>query len=290
MKFRTEIKALKTSLHLDPKQRVTLMGSCFSDNIGRKIAEAAWPACVNPCGVVYNPATIALLIQLSLTHRPQRRAIVESSVTSREGKYVSWFVDSGCAADTPEGCTDLLMERLDRLEEAIETSECLVVTFGTPDVWLLRGTDRLVGNCHKHPASEFEKHRLGIEEIVSTWTGLTLAMRQRNPNLKLILTVSPRRYLGGGASDNSRLKAVLLLACEKIADQLADCCYFPAYEIMIDDLRDYRFYAEDMLHPSPIAVDYIWETFKASFLSEDDRNAVTAAEKEGRRLRHRPIL
>lgn len=233
---------------------------------------------------------MALLIQLALTHRPSRMAIVESSLTMREGKYVSWFVDSKFASDTAEGCVGKVMEALDTLEHALESSHCLIATFGTPDVWLLKDTDRLVGNCHKHSTAEFEKRRLSIGEIAETWTALINGIRMRNPDLKVVFTVSPRRYLEKGFADGSRLKARLLLAAEQLCESLPDSFYFPAYEIMTDDLRDYRFYDRDMLHPSPVAVDYIWEKFKETFLDEEERRNVEDGEKANRRNLHRSIL
>lgn len=290
MNFRTEIKPWKSVFLLDPGKPITLLGSCFADNIGEKMQNSGWPAYVNPCGVVYNPASIALLLQLALTHRVHRRAIVENSITQRDGKYVSWLMDSKCASLTPHDVADKACEAIDRLENCIETSHCLAITFGTPDVWLLNGTDRLVGNCHKHPSSEFERHRLSSEEIVGTWIALISAIRERNPELKLIFTVSPRRYLGEGFADNSRLKAILLLACEKLCSSIADSEYFPAYEILNDDLRDYRFYASDMLHPSPVAIEYIYQLFKEHYLSLDDQKVLKESEKKARRNAHRPIL
>lgn len=290
MKFRTEVRLEKAPFKLDTERQITLLGSCFADNIGSRIDAAGWPCCINPCGVVYNPASIALLLQLALTHRSHRRVIIESSLTQREGKFVSWLVDSKCAANTAEKCTDLVCEAIDRLEASIEKSDSLSITFGTPDVWLLKDTDRLVCNCHKHPAKEFQKHRLGIDDIADTWIALSGALRERNPEIKIIFTVSPRRYLGEGAADNSRLKAILLLASQKICDTVPSCTYFPAYELLIDDLRDYRFYAPDMLHPSSIAVDYIWENFKTYFLDRKDAEALEASTREARRANHRPIL
>lgn len=290
MKFRTEIKIEKSPFLLNPKREVLLIGSCFSDNIGEKLENSGVPAVTNPCGVVYNPASMALLMQLALTNPAIRRNIISSSVTEREGKFVSWFMDSKCCGDTPESLVDAACERIDALESSIEKAETMILTFGTSDVWLLKNTDCAVGNCHKHPASEFEKRRLGVKEIAETWSSIIDAVRQRNESLKVIFTVSPRRYLSGGFADNSRLKAILLLAVEEICGHEKNCGYFPAYEIMNDDLRDYRFYAQDMIHPSGQAVEYIWERFKENYYSPEDQAVLKQGEKEWRRNSHRPIL
>lgn len=290
MKFRTEIDIKDAPFLLNPERLVLLAGSCFADNIGAKIKNADWKAAVNPCGVIYNPASMAVIFQLALTDRISRRFIVEASLTQRESHTVSWLMDSKVAAKDPETAVNNVMEAIDALEKALETADCLMLTFGTPDVYLLEGTDRAVGNCHKHPAAEFNRRRLGISEISDTWIGLIEMMRQRNPDLKVIFTVSPRRYLSDGFAENSRKKAILLLACENICNSLGNVFYFPAYEILMDDLRDYRFYAEDMLHPSAGAVDYIWEKFCHCFLDAEGREKVKKGEKRVKASLHRPLL
>lgn len=290
MKFRTEYLPHKSEISIDPLKPVLLMGSCFADNIGAKIRECMDNVFVNPCGVIYNPSSIALLVQLALTQRVHRRTIVEASVTKREGKYVSWFMDSKTAAESAEKCVDKVCERLDILQKALETADTFIVTFGTPDAWLIKGTDRVVGNCHKHPAAEFEKIRLGIEDISMTWTAIVKGLRELNPHLNVIFTVSPRRYLGEGFADNSRLKSILLLACEKICNELKDAVYFPAYEILIDDLRDYRFYNTDLLHPSPAGIDYIWEKFTETFFTKEDIRRLKEARTRYVASLHRKIV
>lgn len=290
MKFRTEIKISDAPRNLTPERLVVLAGSCFSDNIGSRIAAAGWPAIVNPCGVVYNPVTLALLFQLALTHRQLRREIIAQSLTEREGRFVSWFMSSKVSADSADECVEKVNEYIDSLEYGIEKGDAVILTFGTSDVWLLAGTDRAVGNCHKHPSSEFDKKRVGVDEIVGIWKEIISGMRMRNPDLKVILTVSPRRYLADGFADNTRQKAVLILGCEKLCKEVANVVYFPAYEILNDDLRDYRFYAPDLLHPSEQAVEYIWEKFKETFLDETSIAKISAMEREARRDAHRPIV
>lgn len=290
MKFRTEIKITDAPENLSPERLVLLVGSCFSDNIGMKIRSAGWPSIVNPCGVLYNPVSIAVMFQLAITHRGMRLDIISSSLTMREGRYASWFMGSCAVADTPEECVDKVAESVDSLEEGIESAEAIILTFGTSDLWLLKGTDRAVGNCHKHPAAEFEKRRIGIEETVITWKAIIEAVRLRNPGVKIILTVSPRRYLSEGFAENSRQKAVLILACERLCSEMENVFYFPAYEIMNDDLRDYRFYKSDLLHPSEMAVDYIWEKFKAHFLTPENLHKLEDMEKEARKRAHRPLI
>lgn len=286
MKFRTEISITDAPGNLSPERLVVLAGSCFSDNIGAKMKEAGWPAIVNPCGVIYNPVSMGILFQLALTHRPLRREIISSSLTEREGKFATWLMGAKALGETADECIDRTCETLDELERGIETAQALILTFGTSDVWLLAGSDRAVGNCHKHPAAEFEKKRADIGETVSVWQQLITAIRNRNPDIKIILTVSPRRYLSDGFAENSRQKAVLILACEQLCHTCRDTYYFPAYEILNDDLRDYRFYKPDLLHPSETAIDYVWEKFKVAFLDKKNLELLNKMEKEGKRRRH----
>lgn len=288
MKFRTEITVNDAPRKLSPERLVLLVGSCFSDNIGAKMSMAGWPVEANPCGVVYNPVSMAILFQLALTHRPVRREIIASGLTERDGAWVTWFMSSKVTAPTPEECIDNACAVLDRLESAIERAQAVILTAGTPDVWLLRGTDRAVGNCHKHPASEFERRRAGIDEIAGVWKELICAVRERNPECDFILTLSPRRYLAEGFADNTRQKAVLALAWEKLCAETERTAYFPAYEIMNDDLRDYRFYSSDLLHPSDSAIDYIWEKFVLAYVDTDGREKLREGEKAWRRSNHRP--
>lgn len=290
MKFRTEIMTADAPKILSPERLAVLTGSCFSDNIGARMKGVGWPAEVNPCGVIYNPVSMAVLYQLALTHRPMRREIVGAGLTRRDGRYVSWLMGSKIAADTAEECIDAACECLDRLERGIESASAIILTFGTSDVWLLKDTDRAVGNCHKHPASEFERRRVGIDETVELWSQIIAAVRTRNPEVKFILTVSPRRYLADGFAENSRQKAVLILACEKLSKSLPDVFYFPAYEIMNDDLRDYRFYAADLVHPNDSAIEYVWEKFCNAYLDADGLASLREMEKAAKRAAHRPII
>lgn len=289
MKFRTEITIKDAPQNLSPERLVLLAGSCFSDNIGSRLTNAGWPAVVNPCGVIYNPVSMALLFRLALLNPATRREVVASALTRRDGKWASWFMGKKALAGSEEECIDLACEALDALQQGVEKADAIILTFGTSDVWLLAGTDRAVGNCHKHPDSEFNKRRVSVEETVSAWKEIVEFIRERNPEVNIILTVSPRRYLSEGFAENSRQKAVLILACERLCRELEKTWYFPAYEILNDDLRDYRFYSSDLIHPSEEAVEYIWEKFTETFLDEPSMTLLRKMEKEARRRRHIPI-
>lgn len=289
MKFRTEINLTDAPKILSPERSLLLIGSCFSDNIGRKLRESLWPATVNPCGVIYNPFSIATLLELALKEPQEREGIIEDSITTREGKYVSWLMGSRSMGQTPQDCICEVKAAMAELHAGLLAADALIVTFGTSDVWMLDGTDLVVGNCHKHPAREFSRRRLSISEIVERWRNLIDELRRLRSDLKVIFTVSPRRYLSEGFADNSRLKAILLLACEELC-RLPSVFYFPAFEILNDDLRDYRFYAPDLLHPSEQAVDYVWERFCEAYLDSRSMEKLRENIRASRRSSHRNIM
>lgn len=264
IKFRTEIKIPDAPVKLNPGRQVLLVGSCFSDNIGGKMLEAGLDAIVNPCGTVYNPLSISRLFEVALS--PDREEIIRSSLTVREGNIVSWLMGKKGMGATDCECVSNVDSLLSILEKGIRESRAIIITFGTSDIWFLNGTSEVVGNCHKHPAYEFGKRRMSISEIVDLWSEMIDKIRSVNPLVQIIFTVSPRRYLAEGFQENTRQKAVLILACDELCRLMENVSYFPAYEIMNDDLRDYRFYKPDLLHPSDVAVEYIWQKFKESYI------------------------
>ncbi|MCH5214834.1 MAG: GSCFA domain-containing protein [Muribaculaceae bacterium] len=311
MKFRTEYTIPQDAPKpLQPERLAILLGSCFSDNIGAKMLSSGWPALVNPCGVLYNPLSICNLIDLALLPEEERSRRVKASVIPREGKYVSWYASSSIAGSSSDECAGKMLAALEELRRGLGEAQALLLTFGTADVWQLADGGMVVGNCHKYPASSFEKRRLGIAEIVGKVRHTLNNIKSINPDLQVILTVSPRRYLATGLADNTLQKAPLLLACHELCSPVEPAgesenreeitikpgagamriSYFPAYEILNDDLRDYRFYSADLLHPSEMAVDYIWDCFTRTYLTDEARSRLSAIARANRRQNHRPIL
>lgn len=292
MKFRTEYVATPSSLRLNPHLPILLLGSCFSTEVGEKMRSCCWDAISNPFGVLYNPASIAMAISASILKDSEMDELISYSLDSKpDGNaneiFSSRLTDSKCNSFSRELTTKRVKERLLALRKAICRSQAMVVTFGT--AWIYEMADKpgtIVANCHKFPASRFKRRRLDIDEIVQMWMRTAELLREVNPQLKLIFTVSPIRHLKDGFEGNSISKATLLLACEKLCEQLSDATYFPAYEIICDDLRDYRFYASDLTHPSAEAVEYVWEKFCSQYLSDSDRGVLREGEKIAKMLRH----
>lgn len=291
MKFRTEYEMRPSERLLDPAEPVVLIGSCFTDSIGKRMVSCRWPAFPNPCGTLFNPASIANIIRLALADEQSVRSAVDASLAERDGLSMSWLVDSGSTKHSQIDTISSLYERINSLRSNLASAATLIVTFGTAWIYELREQPGyVVSNCHKFPAGNFVRRRLSVDDIVSEWKSLLDYLKERFPRLRVIFTVSPVRHLKDGFEGNSRSKAILQLSCEEICEKCESAEYFPSFEIMNDDLRDYRFYDRDMVHPSEMAVDYIWEKFQERFLSAESRAILREGEKITRRLNHRPII
>lgn len=285
MRFRTEYEVRSLMTELDPHKKAVLLGSCFSDNIGQRMRQSLWNVVVNPCGILFNPHTISATIMLALGQRP------DSTFFDRDGVWYSWDFSSAFAGTDREDCVKRGKEAVYRLKEALSEAGVLIVTFGTAIVYNLSSDpDKVVANCHKFPSGMFQRHRLGVDDIVGMWNQTIALLRVVNPELKIIFTVSPVRHIREGFEANSRSKAVLLLATERICESNAGCYYFPAFEILNDDLRDYRFYNSDLVHPSEESVEYLWDKFRTSFLSQSSLKLLEEGESLYRRTAHRPLV
>lgn len=290
MKFRTEYKVTPAERLLNPERAVVLLGSCFTDSIGNRMRECRWRAFPNLCGVLYNPASIANIINIALGKEDFAES-VNDSIASRGEQFVTWLMDSGCTTYSKSNTEERVRLNLLQLKKKLTDAEALFVTFGT--AWIYELSDRsgyVVSNCHKFPAESFVRRRLTVSEIVNIWNECLALLQEKCPGLRVIFTVSPVRHLKDGFEGNSRSKAILQLACEELCS-LHECAeYFPAFEIVNDDLRDYRFYDTDLVHPSRQAVEYVWEKFSDRYLSADSRRLLAEGESVTRVLNHRPII
>ena len=286
MKFRTIVEIKKSKADISYRDNMMMFGSCFVENIGEKLRELKFRIDVNPFGVLYNPESI----RKSIVRLLDRRIFVETDVFERDGVWNSFCHHSRFAALSASGFLEqanrTLLESADRLED----STVLFLTFGTAWVYRLKSTGEVVSNCHKLPASLFVRERLEIEYIVSSYRELISALLERRTKLLIVFTVSPIRHWKDGAHENQISKATLMLAMERLQALFPEnVFYFPAYEMVMDELRDYRFYAEDMLHPSDMAIQYIWERFSETYFSEETRQTAAEVAKLMSALRHRPF-
>lgn len=289
MKFRTEISPVPSRLRLAPDSRVVMLGSCFTDNIGGRLADHGVRVSVNPCGVLYNPASIAAVITAAIDGD-----FPDTLSFSYMDMWRNWLFSTKFARAERSVAETVWRDSLDGLSAALREADMLILTFGTARVYshlptALSAYSGIVGNCHKVPAREFSCSLMTAEEIAGLWTLLSGKLRQLNPGLQIMYTVSPIRHFKDGAHANTLSKATLHLAVDQLCHAEATD-YFPAYELLTDDLRDYRFYAADMLHPSDMAVEYIWRHFLAACFDESALPELRRRAALLRQSRHRPIL
>ncbi len=286
MEFRTTVKTGENRGWLHHSDSVVLLGSCFSDNIGAKMHGAFINATVNPMGTLYNPMSITRGVTLLMAGQP----VAGQDLFMQGGVWNSYDFHSRHSLPDKQAAIDHMSRCIEMGHDALKRASLLTVTLGTAMVYRLRSTGEVVANCHKVPQHEFTRKMVTTGEAVQALDDLLTRVHAFNPELRVILTVSPIRHIADGLDTNSLSKALLRVAIHEAMAAHSDYCdYFPAYEIMLDDLRDYRFYSSDMVHPSDMAVEYIWQAFQATYLDDRSALAVARCERIHKRLQHRPM-
>lgn len=267
------------------KDKILLLGSCFATNIGERLSSTKFDIVTNPFGVLYNPISI----RKSLERLLSEKIYTENDLFELNGLYQS-FDHHSCFSDTEVSvCLKKINHSFHNGVKQLKECSLLIVTFGTSFVYSLRKDDRVVSNCHKLPENLFTRRRIDFLEIISQWQSLIGFLKNKNPNIRILFTVSPIRHWKDGAHENQLSKASLLLAIDTLSKTTDNVFYFPSYEIMMDELRDYRFYDDDMLHLSSIAIDYIWERFKSSLIDISAQRAIEAWLPIQKALNHKPF-
>ncbi len=282
--FRTIVDIQNSNIKLDYNSNIFLIGSCFADNIGEKFSERKFSTLVNPFGVVYNPKSVANTISSII----KEKSFSEDDLIYSD-KWNSFYHHSRFSDEDKNACLDniniLCKESLVFLKKA----DFIIITFGTSWVYEYVELGKVVSNCHKLPSNRYNRYRLSVDDIVSQYRELLSSLKEINYKAKIIFTVSPVRHWKDGAHGNMLSKAVLHLAIDEIMKENKDSYYFPSYELVMDELRDYRFYSEDMLHISDVAVQYIWDRFIQVFLDEKSKLVMKRIEKIIKVLKHRPF-
>lgn len=258
MEFRTPVTITLAPFAIEPRERMLFVGSCFADNIGRRFVEDKFRATVNPYGVMYNPASIMHTVK-----RWTGELVAAQSEASDSGSDVSQAIN--------------------------EAPQTAVFTLGTNHVYVLNETGEIVDNCRRRPQRLFTERELSVDECTDYLRDAVTMLRQINPSVRIIITVSPIRYAKYGFHGSQLSKATLLLAADKLTKEMDNVVYFPAYEIVNDELRDYRFYREDMLHPTDQAVEYIWQRFGETFFSKQTVKFLEEWRPIKAALAHRPF-
>ncbi|HPE18489.1 MAG TPA: GSCFA domain-containing protein [Tenuifilaceae bacterium] len=284
--FRTAVNVKKFPFNIGYNSPVLFLGSCFTENVGGKMQKLKFPALVNPFGVIYNPISVGMVLKRIIAGN----TFEENELDFHNNLWFSFMHHTTFSSENKDECLQKINSNLQESVKFCNKTEILAVTFGTARVYIHKGMKNPVANCHKIPAKEFDHKLLTVNEIVDYWTEILEKVFASKPNLKILFTVSPIRHWKDGPEGNQVSKSTLILAVHKLAEHFPEnVFYFPAYEIMMDELRDYRFYKDDMLHPSDLAISYIWEKFKGALISPEDQKLTKEIEKIVLNSEHKPI-
>ncbi len=275
MKFRTEINLDKSNKPIEHNTNILTIGSCFAQNIGEYFQRFKFNVMCNPFGVLYNPVSIFNSLKFTLDNR----TFTQKDLIEYNGEWHSFYHHSDFSHHDPKICLDKINSGIKATSDFLGNTDVLIITYGTAYVYKHIKQNIIVSNCHKIAAKEFKRYRLSLEETEKTIVETVKLLRLINENVRIIFTVSPVRHWKDGAANNQLSKATLLLAVDKIVKLHNNCEYFPSYEIVMDDLRDYRFYDSDLLHPNKLATDYIWKKFSDSMLSGNCLTLIQEIEK-----------
>lgn len=286
LKLQTPVEVGKSQYGISFDDKIMILGSCFADNIGKKLSEVGFNVCVNPFGTLYNPESITD----SIARLDDHKEFTSSDcipMGAGSGLICSFSHHTSFARAAEQDFLDNANESLERAASFFRGCNKMLITLGTAWCFKLNSTGLIVSNCLKRDAKEFTREMMTREEVIGA---IERMVSSCDPGMKFIFTLSPIRHLSDGAHNNQLSKSTLLLAIEQICKDHQDRCeYFPAFELMMDELRDYRFYAEDMSHPSDQAVNYIWDRFCDFAFNDQDAQKAADNLKAYKRANHRPI-
>lgn len=282
MQFRTQIPIHKSDFPIDYNSKIMAFGSCFVENMGNKFDYFKFQNTVNPFGIIFNPVSIEKLIQRCI----DKEYFTEKDIFFHNDLWHCYEVHSELSNPNKEEFLKKLNFLIDSTNSQITESIHIIITLGTSWVYRNIESNEIVANCHKVPQKEFNKELLSIETIEKSIQNTIELIQKVNPNCTFIFTVSPVRHIKDGFVENTLSKSHLISAIHS-TNNLKPIIYFPSYEIMMDELRDYRFYAEDMLHPSQVAIDYIWVRFFENYITEEIHSVMKEVCDIQKALKHR---
>lgn len=286
MNLQTKIPLSKQQHNqIDYNSKVILLGSCFSENIGDKFSYFKFQSVVNPLGILFHPLAIENLITRSIN----KAYYSEDDLYFNNEQWCCLDAHSKLNKTSKEELLKALNIQIDETHQQLINASHVVITLGTSWVYRHIASDVIVANCHKLPQKQFLKELLSIEQITESIEAIVSLVKSVNPNATFLFTVSPVRHIKDGFVENTQSKAHLLSAIHEVVEPRKHSYYFPSYEIMMDELRDYRFYNSDMLHPNEVAIDYIWEKFKTVWLSEEALKTSECVSVIQAKKAHRPF-
>ena len=283
MIFRTTVDIKSSETKITYGDNTMFLGSCFAAYIGEQMKRCKMPTMINPSGTIYNPESVLTIINNIISNK---QAIIDDLYNFND-TWISLNHYTDFSSDDSNKLLDKINERNEEAFTFLKKASFLFITFGTARVYRFKKTGALVSNCHKIPNNNFDSELLSVESIVNKWNTALDELSAFNPKLKIIFTISPVRHWKDGAYGNQLSKSVLFLAIDELMKHKTKPSYFPAYEIQMDDLRDYRFYADDMLHPSSAAVDYIWEKFSEIYFDKQTIELQLSVRKITKAVEHK---
>lgn len=284
MKFRTELQISHFPFQILPSSKLFFLGSCFADNLGSFFALHLPKVVTNPFGTLFNPASIATAVNLLL----DTKLFPGNFVHNFNNQWISFAHATKFSHSDEHLFYQNIHHELHKSSQDFLQTDLLFITLGTAFVYTFIPKNLIVSNCHKIPNQQFKKSMLSVDEVYNLLATMLHTLFQRLPHIKVIFTISPIRHLADGFHQNQLSKSSLLLAVDRLVDN-SSVFYFPAYEILLDDLRDYRFYADDLCHVAPIAIQYIRQKFMDALCSPETIDFIKQSEKNFKQLNHRPL-
>ncbi|MFV0522511.1 MAG: GSCFA domain-containing protein [Mangrovibacterium sp.] len=282
-KYFTSVAIPELNLDIDFHSRLMFIGSCFADSMGSKFEDLKFSSLVNPFGVLYNPHSVAN----GLSYALEAKQFCKADLFEQHGLYKSFYFHSRFNDTQAERAVEKMNEAIRQTHKQLKQTDVLFITFGTAWTYQLADSKQVVANCHKHPSSTFIRKRLTVTEIVSLWNDMLSELHTFNPKLRIVFTVSPIRHWKDGAHGNQLSKSTLLLAVDELLSIHDYIRYFPSYEVVMDELRDYRFYADDMLHLSDLAVNHIWQLVQTHLIAPECHTSLQQIKKLNSAVQHR---
>ena len=247
---------------------VLFIGSCFSETINQKLVDLKFNTLSNPLGIVFNPKSMCTTL-LNCIHKTE---FSESHFVEKDNQWFSLDAHSSIFSEQKENLKNTIKQTVEVWNQKIKMANWLIITFGTAYYYEINETKQIAANCHKLPANYFTKKILSVASIVSDYDAIINKLKIINPNLKIIFTVSPVKHLRDGVVENNLSKSILIQSVHELTNKYNNCFYFPSYELITDDLRDYRFYESDMAHPTKQATNYVFDKFVEVYFTEETKN------------------
>lgn len=283
--LRTEFPIVPSPHNISYEQKTFLIGSCFSENVSEILDNHGFHILTNPFGILFNPTSIKDCLEAIISNKK----FLKDEFFQFNERWHHFSLHSDFAHSSLENAVNNINQSIEQAHEFLKTTNTLIITFGTAWIYQHQPDGRVVANCHKVPNNHFTKRKLGAGEIISEYSYLIQHLRNLNPDIHILFTISPVRHIKDGMIENSHSKATLNLAVHELVRRFERIEYFPSYEIMMDDLRDYRFYKDDLLHPSDLAIEYIFEKFSATYFEKNTQELYKQVCELRKAAAHRPF-